>query len=399
MHPVVKASLNASFNASLDSAGANWLASVTPSWSSYASASAATAGTSLPLRLCYFCLWLFMEFLDKVAACQWMVVALVAVLASIFARYKLVDTKMKIDEQNAREQRESEFKIKQLEFDQHKEQMALERESKRKAMEDQDEREAKRRKLEVEADSRRQDHEIMMKKFEEDRAHRELELATKRFEADQACEMEKSLQQPKQEMVEYATAASEVVVETTVLESLDSEGFKFFAAPAYFCASIDRFETSARAALSELPTEMQEKVVTLLTESTQCQAQQKVFTFSEGQGNFATVMYKMKESKGQKACAVLPYGMTFDCARVVDHYQTIEIPVPIHNKVPRSVLAESGFFTNTYRTEMESVHVRTETRTESMPIFKPAVLSVDKLDKVMKALEYKASKKALANMK
>lgn len=94
--------------------------------------------------------------------------------------------------------------------------------------------------------------------------------------------------------------------------------------------------------------------------------------------------------------------MSFECKKVVDHFKTLitTVPHPIYEDQAKSVLESKGWFTDTYRTEKVRKLIRTEveTKKEQIPVFKQDVLDIKMLTLVNEALEFEASKKALAVM-
>mmetsp|Transcript_49210 Transcript_49210/g.107027 ORF Transcript_49210/g.107027 Transcript_49210/m.107027 type:complete len:118 (-) Transcript_49210:320-673(-) len=104
--------------------------------------------------------------------------------------------------------------------------------------------------------------------------------------------------------------------------------------------------------------------------------------FVEGRGDLWTLMYRTAKFQGVRSVALMPYGMSFDCGKVVEAYKTVKVPV--------HYLASVGFFG---RRKYQITYLE-----EKHPIFKTEVLNVRTHTEVKKALKHLAFQSVLESM-
>jgi len=205
------------------------------------------------------------------------------------------------------------------------------------------------------------------------------------------------LTKPRTDMIRYASEVP--AVDTSILQELDAKGFQFFMDPIYFKPKSGHVHADTMAGLSKLPENMAKEVANILANSHEASGKKDIFTFHEGKGEYATVIYKQSEFKGQQAVAVLSYGMSFDCAKVVEGYKKVEEPVPIYEDVIEKTVKETNFLGTEYENVTVKKHVCTEMRVNHIPVFREEVLNVEKMHRVMSALEFMAGQKLVQNLR
>ncbi|CAE7246102.1 unnamed protein product [Symbiodinium sp. CCMP2592] len=206
-----------------------------------------------------------------------------------------------------------------------------------------------------------------------------------------------TLKRPRVEMVQQAQSqvAHAPANEEDVLKELETNGFTFYSCPQYFVAEEGRVEQAANDALQQLPSNTRTTVARLMANTEESAGAQMIYEFKDGQGELTKLVYKVSKTGSKKAVAVMPFGASFQCAKVVKGHTTTKETVPVFADQPREQLAEKGFFTDTYKTVYERKQVGVKTVERMEPIFDEKVLSVDKQTEMMNALETRASRKVL----
>lgn len=257
-----------------------------------------------------------------------------------------------------------------------------------------DEREARRTQQELQ----QQEHQRLQRKvtLDEQKLAAQMEVSAQTREANERAVA--TLAQPRKDMLTYARGVNARDADSAILGTLEAKGFSFFTDPAHFETSLDNVEAATQSALQNLPKEMKVAVIRSLSVCSSTSFLKQLFTFENGQGTFAKVMVRCAETNGRKSIAVLPYGMSFECSKVVESYKTVETPVPIFDEEIVSVPSSTNWFRTTYTTHKRRRLDHTAIVREQVPVFKQDVLSVEKLNQVMEALEIVASKKALEGM-
>jgi len=240
---------------------------------------------------------------------------------------------------------------------------------------------------------------IVQERHKADNKRRKIELDNSRHQR----ETEKlESEMPRREMIEYAERVSSHNVDTMILQTLEAKGFKSFLDAVVIKAKSSDVMDAAMSVLRDTPHEIRKDIAMQLQHCSEMRGVKDIFTFNNGHGVQAKVLVKSKEVGDSKSIALLAYGMSFECKKVVDHFKTLitTVPHPIYEDQAKSVLESKGWFTDTYRTEKVRKLIRTEveTKKEQIPVFKQDVLDIKMLTLVNEALEFEASKKALAVM-
>jgi len=260
-------------------------------------------------------------------------------------------------------------------------------------------------KHEEELRSKRQklDNEAASYRLETDRLRQDGVAQELRRKKDEDASKLQILSRPRLEMVEHARQVCGREVDTSVLQTLNAKGFKFFVSPFTFNIPAEEHASIKRhlvSALGDLPENMKEEISSLLADVCDLRGVKTSFTFTDGVGTYSKVVYKSAEVDGVKSVAVLPFGMHFECAKVLERTETTRTPFPVYEGVLENVLDSETCFglAKQYHSVTRKKLVRFEYEETIRPIFKDHVMSVDLQNQAMDALEFLANKKVLESI-
>ena len=148
-------------------------------------------------------------------------------------------------------------------------------------------------------------------------------------------------------------------------------------------------------ALLQLPSKTRAAVADLMANTHESTGAVTLYEYDEGRGELTKLAYRMQKTGSKKAVAVMPFGASFVCAKVIKEHITITETVPIFKDVPVQLLSEEGLFNNSYTTVYKQEKVSEQKRTRLEPVFDQKVLSIDKQAAMMAALETRAYRQVL----
>lgn len=262
----------------------------------------------------------------------------------------------------------------------------------------------------VSGDAKRE-HEKQMLEMQLEHETRKLD----RHERQQAdAKNEVLMAQPRMGIMQVAQAVMDgkKQADLSVLSALEVKGVgRHFKTVALKCPK-DQVRDLCLNALQQLPAATKEAIADSVMRASEIMEARKEFVFKGGEGQYNCSIIRRQEAvngSDEVAFAVLVYGMSFNCADVVEHFEEIEEEEPVYEDRTKEVLdssssTEDGWFTKgkstqKYKTVTDKVFVRTRKVTKKIPVFKEAILSAEKVHKVFEALERQASEDALKTLK
>eukprot|EP00406_Dinophysis_acuminata_P005335 CAMPEP_0179222890 /NCGR_PEP_ID=MMETSP0797-20121207/6949_1 /TAXON_ID=47934 /ORGANISM="Dinophysis acuminata, Strain DAEP01" /LENGTH=260 /DNA_ID=CAMNT_0020929737 /DNA_START=26 /DNA_END=809 /DNA_ORIENTATION=+ len=170
-------------------------------------------------------------------------------------------------------------------------------------------------------------------------------------------------------------------------------------------------EKMCQTALANLPPETAQAAATNASTASEIMDSQKDFVFAGGtRGQYNHFVIRRQDAvdgSDESAVALLVYGMSFDCGKVVEGFEETEEEVPIFEDIAVQHLQEShkeaawfgtGASINKYTSRTERRVKEYKTKKTKTPVFKQTVMNAAKVQKVFDALEYRASQDAVQTL-
>eukprot|EP00406_Dinophysis_acuminata_P034935 CAMPEP_0179368154 /NCGR_PEP_ID=MMETSP0797-20121207/83956_1 /TAXON_ID=47934 /ORGANISM="Dinophysis acuminata, Strain DAEP01" /LENGTH=297 /DNA_ID=CAMNT_0021083751 /DNA_START=26 /DNA_END=919 /DNA_ORIENTATION=+ len=219
------------------------------------------------------------------------------------------------------------------------------------------------------------------------------------------------MQRPRSGIMQMAQAALKHQVDTSILQELEVQGFgHHFKATAFKCKKHE-VEKMCQTALANLPPETAQAAATNASTASEIMDSQKDFVFAGGtRGQYNHFVIRRQDAvdgSDESAVALLVYGMSFDCGKVVEGFEETEEEVPIFEDIAVQHLQEShkeaawfgtGASINKYTSRTERRVKEYKTKKTKTPVFKQTVMNAAKVQKVFDALEYRASQDAVQTL-
>lgn len=240
--------------------------------------------------------------------------------------------------------------------------------------------------------------EQLQKTMEQEAENLGLQLAQegRRIQKEEDSATEELLMKPRVDLLRTATTqVATLDPDSQVLKQLETVGFSYYMDPVFFKTDNQHVEQNVKDVLHAMPEKSRSAIARFLATSQDAYGKKVFFEFNDGRGELTHLVYKTVSRGGVKSIALLPYGTTFECSKVVEKFEEKTEAVPIYERVAKEVKDSAGLFSTSYKTEWENQYVKTEYSVTKIPVFKQHVLDVDKQHAMMRALEFQAHQKAL----
>jgi chemotaxis protein histidine kinase CheA len=226
-------------------------------------------------------------------------------------------------------------------------------------------------------------------------------------------EEERHLSKPATVMREHVEKQMQLLdADPEILKEMEVNGMScYMAAESWVCGE-NELQERCLEALRDVPPEVVQSVAKSASMRSDTNIFRKRFEFGEGNATTGHYfqLYLMKQSwplTKKVSVAVMIWGMTFECNKVVEYFREVCSEIPIFDESTETdrVLTSThvhGFCGKRVDEMWEAVPRTTKKFTgkyqmqrEQIPIFKSNALDADKVNSIFKAMEYQACERAL----
>jgi len=198
-------------------------------------------------------------------------------------------------------------------------------------------------------------------------------------------------------------SAGNVAEDRKVLDELQTVGFQKYLDPVFFIVDDEpgKVKAAAKATLRNVPEATRNALAEFFENADMAESMTTFYKFGpDGMGEFTKVVYKVAKVNGKKAIALLPYGVKFETAKVVDHYEYLTEPVTrIVTEEERVLMSDGGWFSKAeYGIAKKEKVVNVGDRKTQKPVFKQHILDMRRQEAMLRALEFEANQQVLLRL-